>query len=63
MKSGNCTIGVCSWSFQKSIDEIGAIMTAMNVNHIHLALAPALGVDGKMYLDAVKRQNLSLIHI
>jgi sugar phosphate isomerase/epimerase len=57
MKSGNCTIGVCSWSFQKSIDEIGALMTAMNVDHIHLALAPALGADGKSYLDDVKRQN------
>ena len=60
MQSGKCSIGVCSWSFQKSIDEIGAIMTAMNVNHIHLALAPALGADGKTYLDAVKRQNWTI---
>lgn len=60
MKSGNCTIGVCSWSFQRSIDEIGALMTAMNVDHIHLALAPALGVDGKSYVDAVKRQSWTI---
>ena len=60
MKSENWSIGVCSWSFQKSIDEIGAIMTAMNVNHIHLALAPALGADGQAYLDAVKRQNWTI---
>lgn len=57
MKSGNCTIGVCSWSFQRGIEEIAALMTAMNVNHIHLALAPALGPEGKAYLDAVKRQK------
>jgi L-ribulose-5-phosphate 3-epimerase len=57
MKSGSFTIGVCSWSFQKSIDEIGALMTAMNINRIHLALAPALGPEGKEYMAAVKRQG------
>jgi hypothetical protein len=60
MKSGNCNIGVCSWSFQKSVEEIGELMTAMNVKHIHLALAPALGAAGKSYLDAVKRQNWTI---
>lgn len=60
MKSGKCSIGVCSWSFQKSVEEIGALMTAMNVDHIHLALAPALGADGKAYMEAVKRQNWTI---
>jgi len=60
MQSGKCSIGVCSWSLQKSVDEIGALMTAMNVDHIHLALAPALGPDGKAYMEAVKRQNWTI---
>jgi sugar phosphate isomerase/epimerase len=50
-------IGVCSWSFQKGIDEIGTAMTAMGINHINLAIAPALGPDGDAYLEAVKRQG------
>lgn len=50
-------IGVCSWSFQKSVDEIGTAMTAMGVEHVNLAIAPALGPDGEAYLEAVKRQG------
>ena len=50
-------IGVCSWSFQKGVDEIGTAMTAMGVTHINLAVAPALAPDGDAYLDAVKRQG------
>jgi L-ribulose-5-phosphate 3-epimerase len=60
MQSGKCSIGVCSWSFQKSVEEIASLMTAMNVDHIHLALAPALGADGKAYMEAVKRQNWTI---
>lgn len=50
-------IGVCSWSFQKGVDEIGTAMTAMGVEHINLQILPALGPDGDAYLEAVKRQN------
>ena len=50
-------IGVCSWSFQKSIPEIGSVMTALGLEHINLAIAPALGAEGEAYLEAVKAQN------
>jgi sugar phosphate isomerase/epimerase len=50
-------VGVCSWSFQKGVDEIGTAMAAMDVEHINLAIAPALGPDGDAYLEAVKRQG------
>jgi len=50
-------IGVCSWSFQKGVDEIGTAMAAMGINHINLAIAPALGPDGEAYLEAVQRQG------
>lgn len=57
---GKWPIGVCSWSFRKSIDEIGSVMTALGLEHINLAIAPALGPDGEAYLEAVKRQNWTI---
>ena len=60
-KCGNTwPIGVCSWSFRKGIDEIGSVMTALGLEHINLAIAPALGPDGGAYLDAVKRQGWTI---
>ena len=53
-------IGVCSWSFRKGIDEIGSIMTVLGLEHINLAIAPALGPDGEVYLEAVKRQGWTI---
>lgn len=55
--AGKWPIGVCSWSFQKGVEEIGSVTTALGVDHVHLAIAPALGPDGAAYLEAVKRQN------
>lgn len=59
-KCGKWPISVCSWSFRKGIDEIGSIMTALGLEHINLAIAPALGPDGDAYLEAVKRQNWTI---
>ncbi len=56
-KCGKWPISVCSWSFRKGIDEIGAVMTALGLEHINLAIAPALGPEGGAYLDAVRRQG------
>lgn len=59
-KCGKWPISVCSWSFRKNIDEVGSVMTDLGLEHINLAIAPALGPDGKAYLDAVKRQNWTI---
>jgi sugar phosphate isomerase/epimerase len=59
-KCGHWPIGLCSWSFQKSVDELGAFMREQGVEHIHLALAPALGAGGDDYLDAVRRQGWTI---
>lgn len=48
-------ISVCTWSLQKSIDEVNSILTAMGVDGVHLALLPALKEGGADYLAAVKR--------
>lgn len=57
---GSWPISVCSWSFRKGIDEIGSIMSAMGLEHINLAIAPALGPDGEAYLEAVARQGWTI---
>ena len=64
-KCGQWSIGVCSWSLQWgpdkfSVEEVGAFMREQGVEHIHLALAPALGADGEAYLEAVKRQGWTI---
>jgi len=56
-KCGKWPVSVCSWSFRKTIDEVGSVMTALGLEHINLAIAPALAPDGEAYLEAVKRQN------
>ncbi len=56
-KCGKWPVSVCSWSFRKGVDEVGSVMTALGLEHINLAIAPALGPDGEAYLEAVKRQN------
>ena len=59
-KCGKWPISVCSWSFHKSIDEIGSVMTALGLEHIHLAIAPALGPNGDAYLESVMRQGWTI---
>ncbi len=54
---GKWPISVCSWSFRKGVDEIGSIMAALGLEHINLAIAPALGPGGDAYLEAVRRQG------
>jgi len=53
-------ISVCSWSFQKEIPEIGSVMTALGLDHVHLDITPALGPDGDAYLDAVRSQGWTI---
>ena len=59
-KCGQWPIGICSWSFQKSVNDLGVFMREQGVEHIHLALAPALGAEGVAYLDAVRRQGWTI---
>ena len=57
LKCGKWPVAVCSWSFRKSVEEIGSVMTALGLEHINLAIAPALAPDGEAYLDAVRKQG------
>ncbi|MDX9866442.1 MAG: sugar phosphate isomerase/epimerase family protein [Kiritimatiellia bacterium] len=57
LKCGTWPVAVCSWSFRKSVEEVGSVMTALGLEHINLAIAPALAPDGEAYLDAVRAQG------
>jgi sugar phosphate isomerase/epimerase len=56
-KCGSWPISVCSWSLRTGVDGVVATMRKMNVDHVHLALGPALEKDGAAYMDAVRRQS------
>jgi len=40
-------IGVCSWSYQKPLKEVAALMDTAGVKGIHLALGPFVAPDGR----------------
>ena len=40
-------LGVCSWSFQKPMDEVAERMKSMGLKRIHLALQPVLEGDAR----------------
>ena len=62
----NENLGVCSWSFQKSLDAVAAEMKKLGLKRIHLALQPFLeggsrhgAAEGKAALDRVKARLAS----
>jgi hypothetical protein len=54
-KCGDWPIGVCSWSLANDFDRIAALADQTHISHIHLAVSPALGRNGKSYLAAVRK--------
>jgi L-ribulose-5-phosphate 3-epimerase len=60
-KCGNWPIAVCTWSLKlPGIEETAAAIRSLGIQHVHLALAPALGEKGSEYLRAVQRQGWSV---
>lgn len=51
---GEWHIGVCTWSLGNDFDKIDSLREQTGLNHIHLAVLPALGDDGDKYLSKVK---------
>lgn len=41
-KCGNWPIGLCSWSLQTDTEGVANAMSKLHIEHVHLALAPAL---------------------
>ena len=60
MKKAKWNIGVCSWSLQTGIRDVVFAMKKLGIDHIHLAIGPALADDGQEYLLAVKEQDWTI---
>ena len=60
IKCGDWPIGVCTWSLGNDFDKLGALRQQTGVNHIHLAISPALGANGKGYIDRVREEGWSI---
>ena len=53
-------VGVCSWSLQCDATGVAAAMKELGLQHIHLALGPALGQEGAEYLKVIQKQNWTI---
>jgi len=47
-------VGVCSWSLRRDLPGVWKVMEAAGIEHVHLALGPALGGGGAAYLEAAR---------
>jgi L-ribulose-5-phosphate 3-epimerase len=56
MKCGNWPIGVCSWSLRTDIAGVAQAMREMGLEHVHLAIRPAVEDGSGAYLKAVRAQ-------
>jgi len=60
IKCGDWLIGVCTWSLGNDLDTIEALRRQTGLNHIHLAMSPALGADGNDYIDRIQEEGWSI---
>ena len=60
VKCGEWDVGVCSWSLQTDIAGVAEAMSKLGIEHVHLAVGPALETDGDKYLEAISRQNWTI---
>ncbi len=60
MKCRNWPIGVCSWSLQKDITGVTQAMDKIGIEHVHLAIRPALEENAEDYLADLQKQNLTI---
>jgi len=60
IKYGDCPIAVCTWSLGNDFDKLGALRRQTGLKHIHLGLSPALGANGKNYLERIRKEGFSI---
>jgi sugar phosphate isomerase/epimerase len=53
-------VGVCSWSLQRDIAGVVQAMNRVGIEHVHLAIRPALQEKGRDYLAAVQKQKWTI---
>lgn len=57
MKCKDWPVGVCSWSLQRDISGVAEAMNSIGIEHVHLAVRPALQDIGKDFLRAAQQQS------
>jgi len=57
IKCDNWPISVCTWSLKNDFEKIESLRDQTGINHIHLALSPALGKGGSNYLRNIESKN------
>lgn len=57
VKCGDWPVGICSWSLQAGIIQVGEAMQQLGIEHVHLAVRPVLEANGQEYLTTVQEQD------
>jgi L-ribulose-5-phosphate 3-epimerase len=57
MKCKDWPVGVCSWSLRTDIAGVAEAMSRIGIEHVHLAVRPALQEKEKDFLAEVQQQN------
>ena len=60
MKCRKWPVGLCSWSLRTDVAGIAAAMKEIGLQHIHLAIRPAIQQNGDKYLADVRKQKLDI---
>jgi len=60
MKCRSFPIGVCSWSLQADVPSVADALNKIGIDHVHLAIRPALEEKARGYLSVVQKQSWTI---
>ncbi len=60
MKCRTWPIGVCSWSLRTDVPGVAKAMQEMGLEHVHLAIRPAVEDTSGAYLKAIRAQHWTI---
>jgi len=60
MKCKNWPVGICSWSLQTDVTAVAEAMNKIGIEHVHLAVRPALQDKGDDFLAKVQQQRWTI---
>lgn len=53
-------IGICNWSLRMDINSVIKVMNDLDVEHVHLAVGPAMEEGGELYLRVAKEHQWTI---
>ncbi len=60
MECNGWPLAICSWSLRTDVEGVAAAMRELEIDHVNLALKPAIAEGGEEYLEAVRRQSWTI---